>query len=154
MSDSAFEAPETDGGADDFDPAAAVPGVVVRIAGGALIVAGCFVAASGLQLWTFFVIYSLWLKIVATLMVLGGLAALPLGGFFYQARSWAVLLSIPLAGGLALGATGWLLYSLLAGMFSPIMLFASGFSMLAALLVVVGTPGALKAAAARKALYR
>lgn len=145
MSDSATE---------DFDPAAAVPGLQVRAAGAAMIVAGCFVAASGAQLWMFFFLTKLWLKLVASTLVLLGASALPLGGFFYQARSWAVFLSLPVAAGLALGSTIWLFTALYLGLFSPIMLLGSGTSLLAALLVMIGTPGALKASAARAALYR
>lgn len=155
MSD-AFEAPKGDdkGIDDEFDPLAAVPHIVVRIAGAALVVAGAFVAVSGVQLWTFFELYRLWVKIAATLMILGGVAAFPIGGFYSMAKSWAVFLGLPLAGALALGSTLWLFYALWVTLFSPVMIFASGASLLAFVLILVGAPMALKAASARAALYR
>ena len=155
MSDSAFEAPKDEAGIeDDFDPAAAVPHIVVRIAGAALVVAGAFVAVSGVQLWTFFVLYSLWVKIAATLMILCGVVAFPIGGFYSMARSWAVFLALPLAGFMALGSTLWLGYALWVTLFSPVMFFATASSLFAFVLILVGAPMALKAASARAALYR
>ena len=87
-------------------------------------------------------------------MIVLGLAAMGVGGSYFRAEKWAVLVGIPLTATLALISTLWLFYSVYLTLFSPLMMLATPLAMLALLLSIVGAPGALKAAAGKAALYR
>lgn len=149
----AFEAPEiAPGGAAEVDPADAVPGILVRIGGIALIMAGAMTIVSGAQLFAFFTLYS-WVKAVPIVLGLVGAAAVGSGGYLFQGRGWAAWLSLAVGALQALVVVAWTLYALLATLFSPLFLLAAASSSLAAVLALVALPGALKADAARQALY-
>lgn len=149
-----YESDDHGVGGGDPDPAEAVPALLVRVAGVALMASGMLVATSGAQLWTFFVLEAAWVRAVATAMVVVGASAVPLGGLYFQARTWGVAAATGLSGSMALLAVLWLGYSLWVALFSPVMVLAAGASALAFVLVVVAAPLALRAAAARDALYR
>ncbi len=148
-----YQPPSRDALGAEEDPLAAVPGLPVRAAGVALMVAGMTVAASGLQLGVFFVLHAWWLKLVTGALLVLGAAATVLGGFYFQARSAAVFASVAVAGILAAGTAAWALYTLLAGVVSPLMLLAAVLSWGALLTTVAAAPSALRTAAARAALY-
>lgn len=147
----------TDGPADGDegpDPDEAVPGLMPKLAGVSLILAGVFVAGSGAQLLFFFVLYRWWTKASAIAMVLLGTSALGLGGAVFQARDWATGLGIVLSGTLALGMTGWVIYALSQTLFSPMMLLGWLCSGLSLLLVAMALPSAITVSRARRDLYR
>lgn len=148
-----FDAPESGpGGTADVDPADAVPGWTVRLGALAFAVAGAFVAGSGFQLWVFF--FMTWpVKIVATLLCLVGATAVVLAAFLAQGRAWAAWLGGVVAGTQVLLALGWVIYAFMSGLISAMAILGALFSMLAVLMVLIAIPGAVKASAARKALY-
>ncbi len=136
---------------EDVDPSEAIPHGLVRMAGILLVCAGALVAASGAQLFAFFTIYAAWIKVVAATMIVGGVLAFPVGGWYFGARGpW---LALVLAAGLTVLSSGWVLYALSVALISGLMLVGPVTSATATLLVVVSLPYAQRAAAARRALY-
>lgn len=136
----------------ELDPAAAVPGLIVKLGAVALGVAAFFTVAAGLQLFTFF--YLTWAQTaVGVLQVVGGGVAGLLAPFVLKGRSWAAVLGTLSAGGLVLLCVPWSLYTLFSGLFSPLLLLGTGFICLSAALMPFTIVPAIRATAARKALY-
>jgi hypothetical protein len=149
-----FQAPDAgDAGEELLDPALAVPGLLVRVAAVVQGLAGLFVAVSGVQMIALFYLDT-WIQLLAvTLIVVGGSTAV-LSGFSGQGRDWAAGLSLLLMGGQLLLAIGWCLYALYIGLLSLLAILGAGLTVLAAPLALAAVPGATRASAARRQLYR
>ena len=134
------------------DPRDAVPSVLVKAGGFLFGSAGFFTAGSGLQLLVF--LSPTWTVILAAavLMTLGCVAVLVAPNLLLG-RSWAALLGLPVALSMATVTVLWGIWSSLMLFLSPLTLLAMFTSVLAALLVPMTIPGALRATRARNALY-
>ncbi len=139
--------------ADALDYREAVPGFLVRGGGYVLMVSGLLVVGSGLQ--HLFFLSMGWIEIAAAavLMTLGLVAAM-VGPSLVLGRSWAAILGVPVALGMAAIMVPWGIYSTVALLLSPLTWMAMAVALLALVAVPASLPGSLKVTRARDALYR
>jgi hypothetical protein len=130
----------------------AVPGLAVKLGGFSLGGAGFMVAGAGLQLLTFFDLSWMLLSVSAVLLTLGCVSVL-LAPFVIKGRSWAAMLSVPVAVVMALAAVVWGVASTMMLFISPLSLLGAVTSVVAAMAAPFAVPGSMRATRARNALY-
>lgn len=162
MSDNPFTTPSDNPSPDDIDIEAATPGGLTRVAGFALLVAGLFNAAGGFQAFMLFFfdglyfinpILDLFARGLVTVLGLLGLAAIPMGGGYFNASRWAVPSGGVASIILSLVSIGWSITATVCGLILPLTAFAAGFAMLATLVVGVSFQSAWATAKAKATLF-
>lgn len=155
MANDPFEAPTRDAAvaaADEVDPSAARPGLLVGAIGFGIVVAGLAAAMYWPQLLAFGVTVRTFMKVVPPLITALGLGLVPLGAMVAAGRFWAAALAAPALGAALLLQLVWGAWALANGGFTLLYPFAPVLTALGLGAVAVALPLTWRISAARRAL--
>jgi len=137
-------------GAEEVDPSAAAPPLVVRAAAGVAAFTGLMVGLTGLQLLLSVRFAHVGLAVVPYAMLLLGGGQIMLAVFVARARAWAAVASLVVAGFALLSMGTWLVFSVTSGIYSCVGLVVPPLALAAVVTGALSIGPARRADAARR----